>query len=110
MVMRDGLGHRDPSPPLLYLFLAGFEHEDHRVFREALVVPMNPDARSKRVVEPELIAVRRLDLAPEGQTDRVGARGGPIGATVQPQRVGACLHRVGPPPVPWTRSELTVSE
>ena len=36
-------------------------------------------------------------LAPERETEPTGARGGPIGATVQPQRVGAGLCRVDHP-------------
>ena len=95
--MRDGLRHSGPLPAPLHSFLASLEYEDHRTFGESFVVAMNPDARAKRVVKPELIAVRCLDLAPERQTERTGARGSPIGATVQAQRVGACPCRVGHP-------------
>lgn len=96
--MRDGLGHRAPLPAtLVHLLLVGFEHEDQRTFRTALVVAMDPDARSERVIEPELVAVYRVDLAPEAQSERAGARGGPVGATVQAQRIRAGLRGVGQP-------------
>jgi hypothetical protein len=96
--MRDGLGHRAPLPvTLVHLLLVGFEHEDQRTFRTALVVAMDPDARSERVIEPELVAVYRVDLAPEAQSERAGARGGPVGATVQAQRIRAGLRGVGQP-------------
>jgi hypothetical protein len=72
--MPDGLGDRAPSPAaLLHLVLVGFEHEDQRAFRVALVVAMNPDARAERDVEPELIAACRLDLAQEAESERARA-------------------------------------
>lgn len=43
------------------------------------------------------MAMRRFDLAAKRKTDRTGARGGPIRATIKAQRVGACLSRVGHP-------------
>ena len=93
--MRDPLGH--PEPALLQLLLGGFEHEHQRPFRGPLVVAMNPDPWSERVVEPELVAVRRVEPAAERQAERTRAGAGPLGATVEAQRVGARFGRVSHP-------------
>jgi hypothetical protein len=53
---------------LLHLLLGGLQHEDQRTLRETFVVAMDPDPRPKRVVEPELVAARRVDPAAKGQT------------------------------------------
>ena len=58
---------------------------------------MNPDPGTERVVQPELVGERRINLAAERQPDRAGTRRGPVRATVKAQRVGARLGHVAHP-------------
>ncbi len=90
-------GPSHSSVALADLVPGHLQHKDKRPFRESLVVAMNPDARPERVVEPKLVAVRSVDPAAEPKTEWAGPRRSAVGATIEPQRIGACLADIGHP-------------
>jgi hypothetical protein len=84
---------RRRAPALLHLLFGGFQDEDQRPLGGPLVVAMNPDARPECVVEPELVAMRWVELAAKPEAEGTGARGRPVPATVEPQRLARASAR-----------------